>query len=165
MMKQLAYTSQTCGGGKIEEPEVLVWASGHQLAPSAWLAGGVVLNSYNSWLLLFYLSGTGSTRPCKHIHEVPRRVWDPSLWGWVPSHQYSTLALVFVLWWGFPPKELAGEVLSETRLFYQLLCAPDTGKASPRDSSTILKSNNLCCYWTLQGDSELFRAAQRKRLP
>lgn len=107
MMKQLAYTSQTCGGGKIEEPEVLVWASRHQLASSTWLAGGVVLNCYNSWLLLFYLSGRGSTRPCKHIHGGPRRVWDPSLWGWIPSHQYSTLALVFVLWWGFPPKELA----------------------------------------------------------
>lgn len=164
MMKQLAYTSQMCGGSKIEEPEVLVWAAGHQLASSAWIAGVKVLNCYNSWLLLFYLRGTGGTRPCKHIHRASRRVWDPALWRWIASCQYSRLALVFVLCWGFPPKELAGKVLSEKRLFYQLLCAPDTGKASPRDSSSILKSNNLCCYWTLQGDSELFRAALRKRL-
>lgn len=31
MMMQSAYLSQTHGGGKIEEPEVLVWAAEHQL--------------------------------------------------------------------------------------------------------------------------------------
>lgn len=167
MMRQLAFTSQMYGRSKIEKPGVLVWAAGHQLASSAWLAGVVVLNCYHN----FYMAPPVPPQWYRWYQTLQthlwgsQELWDPSLWWWIVSSQYRVLALVFVLWWGFPPKELAGKVLSETRLFYQLLCVPDTGKASPRDTSSIPKSSSLWCCGTLQEDSELFRAALRKKMP
>lgn len=160
MMKQLAFMSQMCGGGKTEEPGILVWAAGPQLASSAWLAGVVVLNCYNSCTAQQYRGyQTLQTYPWgsqEVVRPIPVRVDSLKPTQCVGFSLCPTMRLL--------PEELAGKVLSEARLFYQLLCAPSTGKASPKDCSSILISNSLCCYWALQVDSELFRAALRKEL-